>query len=119
MSHQNDLTNIPAAACGVCGGWTSQGGMSQYAKSLEPVQGRTGCTGPHMDLNPWRALKRQQLEESLEAWLEQLGDTVSQHRAECAGFGDSWPGACEQIRQLEDQVAAVEREIATLIRDHN
>ena len=44
---QNDLTNIPAAACQQCGGWTSQGGMSQHSKAVEPVDGRTGCTGPH------------------------------------------------------------------------
>lgn len=36
--------DIPAAACGVCGGWTGHGGMSQHANSSEPVDGRTGCT---------------------------------------------------------------------------
>lgn len=36
--------DIPAAACGVCGGWTGHGGMSHYAHSTEPVDGRTGCT---------------------------------------------------------------------------
>lgn len=46
---KNDLTNIPAAACRVCGGWTSQGGMSQHAEAVEPVMGRTGCTGPHVN----------------------------------------------------------------------
>lgn len=40
----NDLDNIPAAACGNCGGWTSFGGMSQHADATEPVLGRTGCT---------------------------------------------------------------------------
>ncbi len=40
----NDLTNIPAAACGRCGGWTGHGGMSQHRFSEEKVLGRTGCT---------------------------------------------------------------------------
>ncbi len=48
MTHQNDLTKIPAAACQQCGGWTSQGGMSQHSKAVRPVMDRTGCTGPHM-----------------------------------------------------------------------
>lgn len=34
----------PVAACPHCGGWTSYGGMSQYSKSKEPVEGRTGCS---------------------------------------------------------------------------
>lgn len=34
----------PAAACPRCGGWTSFGGMSQFAKSTEAVLGRIGCT---------------------------------------------------------------------------
>jgi hypothetical protein len=45
--HQNDMTTIPAAACGYCGGWTTQGGMSRHGKSVMPIYGRTGCTGPH------------------------------------------------------------------------
>lgn len=40
----NDLTDIPAAACNKCGGWTSFGGMSQHSKTTTPVLGRTGCT---------------------------------------------------------------------------
>lgn len=40
---KNDLTNIPAAACSKCGGWTGFGGMSQYAHSTEKVLDRTGC----------------------------------------------------------------------------
>jgi len=40
----NDMTNIPAAACKRCGGWTSFGGMSQHRDSETPVMGRTGCT---------------------------------------------------------------------------
>jgi hypothetical protein len=39
----NSLKNLPAAACGLCGGWTCFGGMSQHAKSDVPVDGRTGC----------------------------------------------------------------------------
>lgn len=35
---------IPAAACPKCGGWTSQGGMSQHANATAPVMGRKGCT---------------------------------------------------------------------------
>jgi len=41
---KNDLTNIPAAACPRCGGWTGSGGMSQHRNSKTPVLGRTGCT---------------------------------------------------------------------------
>lgn len=41
---KNDLSSVPAAACPRCGGWTSSGGMSQYAKSSTPVLGRTGCS---------------------------------------------------------------------------
>ncbi len=40
----NKMTNIPAAACPRCGGWTSFGGMSQFANSKVPAMGRTGCT---------------------------------------------------------------------------
>lgn len=40
----NDMSNVPAGACGKCGGWTSFGGMSQYAGCADPVHGRTGCT---------------------------------------------------------------------------
>ena len=36
--------NPPAAACPLCGGWTSFGGMSHHHKSTEPVIGRMGCT---------------------------------------------------------------------------
>jgi hypothetical protein len=39
----NGSIPAPAAACQVCGGWTSHGGMSQHAASREPVQGRCGC----------------------------------------------------------------------------
>lgn len=35
---------LPAAACPRCGGWTNSGGMSQYSKSREVIDGRTGCT---------------------------------------------------------------------------
>jgi len=38
------MKDIPAAACGRCGGWTNYGGCSQFFDSLEPVYGRTGCT---------------------------------------------------------------------------
>jgi hypothetical protein len=41
-----------------------------------------------------------ELNEGYEAWLEQYHDTLSQHRAECAGFGDSWPGAELQLDRL-------------------
>ena len=44
LKNANDMTNIPAAACGKCGGWTDFGGMSQHADSKVPVSGRTGCT---------------------------------------------------------------------------
>ena len=48
--HVNSMENIPAAACGRCGGWTTQGGMSQHGKATVPVLGRIGCTGPHMHI---------------------------------------------------------------------
>jgi len=41
---ENGMTDIPAAACNRCGGWTPMGGMSQYSNSLIPITGRTGCT---------------------------------------------------------------------------
>ena len=41
--HKNDTSNVPAAACRRCGGWTTQGGMSQHGTSNVPVMGRTGC----------------------------------------------------------------------------
>ena len=44
MKHVNSMKDIPLAACGACGGWTSYGGCSQYFNSTEPVYGRTGCT---------------------------------------------------------------------------
>ena len=48
MAHSNDMSNVPAAACGMCGGWTSQGGMSTFTNTNVPVEGskgdfRTGC----------------------------------------------------------------------------
>jgi len=46
--HINNMHKVPQAACTVCGGWTSQGGMSQYSDNTMPVYGRTGCDGPHM-----------------------------------------------------------------------
>jgi len=51
--HQNDLTDVPAAACRVCGGWTPMGGCSQHANATTPVMGRTGCTchAPQVDLD--------------------------------------------------------------------
>lgn len=45
--HKNDLTDIPAAACGFCGGWSSMGGMSHHRNDTTPVLGRTGCSGAH------------------------------------------------------------------------
>ena len=47
----NDLTNIPAAACSRCGGWTGFGGMSQYSQTRLRVIGRTGCDEPNPNLN--------------------------------------------------------------------
>ena len=41
--NKNDLSNVPAAACNRCGGWTAKGGMSQHCDSIEAVKGRTGC----------------------------------------------------------------------------
>jgi len=43
MTHKNDMNNVPVAACGICGGWTSCGGMSQFTNTNVPVEGRTGC----------------------------------------------------------------------------
>lgn len=43
--HKNDITDIPAAACGYCGGWTNYGGMSQHANTEKPYKGRMGCRG--------------------------------------------------------------------------
>ena len=41
--HTNDLSDIPAAACPRCGGWTSFGGCSQHSQSRTLVLDRTGC----------------------------------------------------------------------------
>ena len=43
----NEATKIPAAACPRCGGWTTTGGMSQYANNTTPVLGRVGCDCNH------------------------------------------------------------------------
>ena len=43
----NDIKKVPAAACSGCGGWTTYGGMSQYYRSEEKVQGRYGCGVSH------------------------------------------------------------------------
>ena len=51
VTHRNNITEIPAAACGFCGGWTNFGGMGHHAKTTTPVLGRTGCTGPHCFVN--------------------------------------------------------------------
>jgi len=40
--HVNSMENIPAAACGNCGGWTNYGGMSQYFNAIIPVEGNKG-----------------------------------------------------------------------------
>ena len=72
MKHRNDLSNIPAAACGVCGGWTRSGGMSQHSEADKPVMGRTGCTGPH---NMSRARYVQMLDE-IDAEGERLARAI-------------------------------------------
>lgn len=57
-THTNNLNEVPAAACILCGGWTSQGGCSQHSSSLVPVNGRTGCSGPHMNTSPQAVAKQ-------------------------------------------------------------
>lgn len=46
--------------------------------------------------------------EALEAMCETLGMIESQHNAEVAGYGDSWPGAQIQIHELKVQIAEIE-----------
>jgi len=79
----NDMKDIPVAACPRCGGWTSQGGMSQHALSAVPVQGRTGCTC-HGALE----LKGAYVKESVEAFLKGLKDLESQLHG--AGSAVGW-----------------------------
>ncbi len=42
--YKNHMQRIPQAACRTCGGWHSNGGMSQHSKARAPVLERTGCT---------------------------------------------------------------------------
>lgn len=49
--------------------------------------------------------------ERREALDEQLGDMVSQHKAETCHYGDSWPGAQVEIHAMELHVATMSREI--------
>lgn len=51
-----------------------------------------------------------ELNEAMEAARDCYGDTLSQHRAEVAGFGDSWPGAEAQIERMRAAMVELERE---------
>lgn len=52
------------------------------------------------------------LQTEYEVMSEQLGDIISQHRAEVALAGDSWPGAQIQIGEMTRYVSKLEGEIA-------
>lgn len=48
-----------------------------------------------------------ELIEQIEHAQEALGETVSQHRAETAMYGDSWPGAQLQIADMRRDLSAL------------
>ena len=52
-----------------------------------------------------------ELLERRDALNEQLGDMETQHKAETAHYGDSWPGAQVEIEAMRQHVAALDREI--------
>lgn len=58
------------------------------------------------------------LQQDLNGLHENWGEVEAQHRSECAAFGDSWPGACEQLarfarhaRELEDELVKLRAEL--------
>lgn len=46
--------------------------------------------------------------------LESLYETISQHNAEVAAFGDSWPGALVEIRKDIKELKQIESTLARL-----
>lgn len=96
MPHQNDMRNIPAAACSICGGWTSRGGMSQHSDTKTPVIGRTGCTGPH---NVTRSRYAEQLE---------MVQDVRVHMLQVLAFNDrngEWDNPEETDKISDERIA--------------
>jgi hypothetical protein len=88
----NDMTNIPAAACNACGGWTTYGGMSQYSNSLKPVNGRTGCmcnNGPEFNLGD-EVIIRQGNNEAYLAYIER--ETKAMWVVKCTDFNKGLKG---------------------------
>jgi phage shock protein A len=55
--------------------------------------------------------RRAELRDLIEALEEQYGDMLSQHRAEIALAGDSWPGACLQLDEMRQRIADAEAEL--------
>jgi len=56
-------------------------------------------------------LNDKELVEGLDSVQTYLGETLAQHQGECAMFGDSWPGACEEIESAEENLADLKAEI--------
>lgn len=59
----------------------------------------------------WDDITDEDLADMLEHAQIQHGEVLGQHNAECSAFGDSWPGACQQIDDLARYVTEIETEI--------
>lgn len=58
---------------------------------------------------------RESLDDLAEAIFEAeecAADLEAQHQAECAGYGDSWPGAAIQVAEAWERVRAMKAEYA-------
>ena len=49
-----------------------------------------------------------ELREEYDQTLEQLGETIAEHKSETALYGDSWPGAQLDIGRLQRAVSNLE-----------
>lgn len=57
--------------------------------------------------------------EVLPYWEESLAETEAQAKSETAMFGDAWPGAWIQIREMRQEIAAVRRQRERLLSRAN
>jgi hypothetical protein len=61
-------------------------------------------------MNDLSIMTDEELSDFIADTIEVLGETETQHRSECALYGDSWPGAQIQIQNIRDSLARQEAE---------
>ena len=52
--------------------------------------------------------------EAADALGEVYADTLTQYRSEMAGFGDAWPGAAIQLREMKEALDEAEAAVKRL-----